>query len=65
MVNSMKKVKLFDEDHELDLEDEINDFLADFEGELIDIKYQVAIAKNDEEMEYSFSALLLYEEYDE
>jgi len=61
----MKKVKLFDEDHELDLEDEINDFLADFEGELIDIKYQVAIAKNDEEMEYSFSALLLYEEYDE
>ena len=65
MVNSMKKVKLFDEDHELDLEDEINDFLADFEGELIDIKYQVVIAKNDEEMEYSFSALLLYEEYDE
>jgi len=61
----MKKVKLFDEDHELDLEDEINDFLADFEGELIDIKYQVVIAKNDEEMEYSFSALLLYEEYDE
>ena len=36
------KVKLFDEEDEGDLEDDINDFLND-NIEVIDIKYEVAI----------------------
>ncbi len=36
-------VKLFDENHELDLEKKVNDFLANYDSqEIIDIKYQVA-----------------------
>ena len=34
------KVKIFDEGHEKDLEASINDFLENFNGEIIDIKYQ-------------------------
>ena len=36
------KVKLFDENHELDLEKSVNKFLKEKDIELFDIKYQVA-----------------------
>lgn len=53
------KVKLFDESHELDLENKINKFLSG--GiELIDIKYSVSIATSGEDQIYCFSALVIY-----
>lgn len=54
------KVKLFDEAHEKDLENSINEFLTDFEGEIIDIKYQVSIGVFSEEQIYCFSAMIIY-----
>ena len=53
------KVKLFDEEDEGDLEDDINDFLND-NIEVIDIKYEVAISIYNEEQVYCFSAMILY-----
>lgn len=54
------KVKIFDETHELDLEQSINDFLETMEGNLIDIKYQVSISMFAEEQIYCFSAMIIY-----
>ena len=54
------KVKVFDESHESDLENSINNFLEDFDGEIIDIKYQVAISVFSEEQIYCFSAMIIY-----
>lgn len=53
------KVKLFDEEDEGDLEDDINDFLND-NIEVIDIKYEVAISIYNEEQVYCFSAMVVY-----
>lgn len=53
------KVKIFDESHEKDLEDSINNFLNE-EIQVIDIKYQVAISDFTEDQVYCFSALILY-----
>ena len=53
------KTKLFDFESEKDLEEAINDFLDD-DLELIDIKYQVAIAVCGEEQLYCFSAMVIY-----
>ncbi|MBR3117209.1 MAG: sporulation protein Cse60 [Bacilli bacterium] len=53
------KVKVFDEGHEKDLEEKINEFLEEHE-EIIDIKYQVSIAMFSEEQIYCFSALIIY-----
>ena len=55
------KVKLFDENHELDLEKSINKFLSDKDIELIDIKYQVALSIVGEEQIFCFSAMIIYE----
>ena len=55
------KVKLFDESHELDLEQKINKFLTEKEVELIDIKYQVALSIVGEEQIFCFSAMIIYE----
>ena len=52
------KVKMFDESHEKDLEDSINDFIGD--KNIIDIKYQVSIAVSGEEQIYCFSAMVIY-----
>ena len=56
-------VKIFDEEHEQDLEDSVNDFLR-YVNELIDIKYSVAIMndhkKNDQI--YCYSAMIIYQE---
>jgi len=54
------QVKIFDEAHELDLEAAVNKFLSELEGEIIDIKYQVALSIFSEEQIYCFSAMIIY-----
>ncbi|WP_338472032.1 sporulation protein Cse60 [Niallia sp. XMNu-256] len=59
----MIKVKLFDTEHEKDLEVEINYFLEDLEEhQLVDIKYNVAAMpeEDDDEQIYCFSAMVIY-----
>ncbi|MFO1444211.1 sporulation protein Cse60 [Bacillus sp. Bva_UNVM-123] len=59
----MIKVKLFDHEHEKDLEKEMNIFLSKIEErKLLDIKYNVAAINEDEEDEqiYCFSAMIIY-----
>ncbi len=52
------KVKVFDESHEKDLENSINEFIL--EKDIIDIKFNVSIAISGEEQIYCFSALVMY-----
>lgn len=54
------KVKVFDEEDEKDLENDINDFLEDLDGEVVDIKYQVSIGVFSEEQVFCFSAMIVY-----
>lgn len=54
------KVKIFDENHEADLEKSINDFLKNNEIEVIDIKYQVSVSVFSEEQVFCFSAMIIY-----
>lgn len=54
------KVKVFDEMHEKDLEEQINNFLDDYEGDIFDIKYQVSTSIFGEEQIYCFSAMIIY-----
>jgi len=54
------KIKIFDESHEKDLENDINNFLKENEVEVIDIKYSVSVALFSEEQIYCFSALMMY-----
>ena len=54
------KVKIFDENHEKDLEADINDFLSSNEIEVLDIKYQLSIGIFSEEQVYCFSAMIIY-----
>ncbi|MCM3692044.1 sporulation protein Cse60 [Neobacillus niacini] len=59
----MIQVKLFDREHEKDLEKEMNRFLKGMdEKQLMDIKYNVAAITEDEEEEqiYCFSAMIIY-----
>ncbi|ANB62101.1 sporulation protein Cse60 [Anoxybacteroides amylolyticum] len=57
----MYKVKVFDEEHEKDLEASVNRFLAGLkEGQLIDIKYDVALMESEGEQIYCFSAMVVY-----
>lgn len=55
------KVKIFDEAHELDLEDSINKFILTG-VDIIDIKFQTAVQIVGEEQIYCFTALIMYEE---
>lgn len=55
-------VKLFDENHENDLETSINEFLKGDNYDIIDIKYQVAITMYGEDQIYCFSAMVIYNE---
>ena len=48
-----------DEESEIDLENDINDFLKEHKN-IIDIKYQVSISIFSEEQIYCFSAMILY-----
>jgi len=54
------KVKIFDEECEKDLEESINDFISEINCDIIDIKYEVAIATCGEEQLYCFSAMIVY-----
>ncbi len=57
------QVKLFDREHEKDLEKEMNRFLKGIdEKSLYDIKYNVAAMAEDEEEEqiYCFTAMIIY-----
>ena len=55
------KVKIFDESHEKDLQDSINEFISEKNCDIIDIKYQVAIGIVGEEQIYCFSAMIIYD----
>lgn len=54
------KVKVFDEENEKDLEEDINNFLEETDKEIIDIKYQVSCSIYSEEQIYCFSAMIIY-----
>ncbi|WP_018664025.1 sporulation protein Cse60 [Heyndrickxia acidiproducens] len=58
----MVQVKLFDCEHEKDLEESMNRFLQKIgEDQIIDIKYNVAaMVEPDDEQIYCFSAMILY-----
>lgn len=55
------KCCILEKTHELDLEDEINDFLEKEDIIIHQIQYQVAMCFSSE-LEYSFSALILYDD---
>jgi hypothetical protein len=55
------KVKIFDFEHEQDLEEAINLFLEDQEIKINSIKYAVSHFYSLNEQVFSFSALILYE----
>jgi hypothetical protein len=55
------KVKVFDENHEKDLEKAVNNFLLTLEGEVIDIKFQVGVGLFAEEQIYCFSVMIIYQ----
>jgi len=56
------KVKLFDFEHEKDLEKEMNAFLKEItEKQLIDIKFDVSVTSEDEENQvFCFSSMIIY-----
>ena len=56
------KVKIIDESHEKDLEEEINKFLNNCAFEILDIKFNSAVAIYGEEQIFCFSALIMYKE---
>ncbi|WP_174729344.1 sporulation protein Cse60 [Mesobacillus harenae] len=58
----MIQVRVFDHEHEKDLEMEMNRFLEKLdENKLLDIKYNVAaIHEEEEEQIYCFSAMVVY-----
>ena len=55
------RVKVIDEAHELDLESSVNEFLSEIDGDIIDIKYQVAISIYRDEQIFCFSAMIIYD----
>ena len=55
------KVNVFDEEHEKDLEDDINKFLEDDNFDVIDIKLSSSCSIYGEEQIYCFTALIMYE----
>ena len=56
------KVKIFDLEDEEDLECEINNFIDNLDGEVIDIKYQVSVGIFGEDQIFCFSAMVIYTE---
>ncbi len=59
-IGDFMKVKIFDESHESDLEDDINKFIKEEEPEIIDIKFSVSNSVYSEEQLYCFSAMIIY-----
>ncbi|MDQ0231173.1 sporulation protein Cse60 [Metabacillus malikii] len=60
----MLQVAIFDEEHEKDLENEMNNFLAKLgDNQVKSIKYSVALTiDEDGEQIFCYSALILYQE---
>ena len=56
------KVKIFDYEDEIDLEEDINLFIESNNIEVIDIKYQVSTSIFSEEQIFCFSAMIIYTE---
>jgi hypothetical protein len=60
----MIQVKIYDEEHEDDLEASVNEFLSGIaHDQIIDIKYQIAVCENVHEENatmFSFSAMIIY-----
>lgn len=54
------KVKVFDEEHEKDLEEDINKFLEEVNPDVIDIKLSTSSSIYGEEQIYCFTALIMY-----
>lgn len=54
------KVKIFDETHEKDLENSVNEFLSSISGKVIDIKFSTAVSIFSEEQVFCFSAMIIY-----
>lgn len=55
------KIKIFDESHEKDLEESINNYIKEKEiKDIIDIKFSVSTSLYADEQIYCFSALLMY-----
>lgn len=54
------KVKIFDYEDEIDLEEDINDFINNNNIEVIDIKYQVSVGVFSEEQVFCFSGMIIY-----
>ena len=55
------KIKIFDESHEKDLEESINNYIKEKEiKDIIDIKFSVSTSLYADEQIYCFSALLIY-----
>lgn len=55
------KVKLFDENHEKDLEEKINEFLKELdESKVIEIKYQLSIMYDYKDQIYCYTAMVIY-----
>ena len=60
------KVKIYDEEHDKDLEESVNGFLEDIGAdELIDIKYQLSHFSDGPGQIYSFSAMIIYKKTEE
>lgn len=55
------KIKIIEKTHELDLEEAVNEFIH--ENKILDLQYRVAMCYSDE-LEYSFSCLIIYEALD-
>ena len=53
------KVKIFDFEHEKDLEESINDFLSENHN-IRDIKYNISCSMYGDDQIYCYSALIIY-----
>ena len=58
----LMKVKIFDYEDEVDLEEDINSFIQNNNIEVIDIKYQVSVGIFSEEQVFCFSGMIIYVE---
>ena len=57
----MKRVRIFDEPHEKDLEDDINSFISGVDN-VLDIQFRTAVSIFSEDQIYCFSAMIIYDE---
>lgn len=56
-------VKLFDENHELDLEKKVNDFLQNYSREeIVNIQYQVATLYDGRSQIYCYSCMIIIDD---